>query len=37
MAHSLHQADELPLISRQLQMSSGERAAEERDGAGALV
>jgi hypothetical protein len=37
VAHNLHQTDEVLLVSRQLQMSSGERAAEERDGSGALV
>jgi hypothetical protein len=33
----MHQADELPLISRELQMSSSEREAEKHDGSDALV
>ena len=30
MAHSLHQADELPLVSGELVVASGKRPAEER-------
>jgi hypothetical protein len=37
MADCLHQADEFVLIRGDLEMASGERATEERDGASTLM
>jgi len=37
VAHSLHQTDKLAFVRRQLEMTSGERPAEERERPGALV
>ena len=37
VAHSLHQPDELPLVSHELEMARGERPAEERERSHTLV
>src|SRR4051812_20940581 len=37
MAHGLHQANELPLVCRQLKMARSKRPAEERQGPLALM